>query len=308
MAAACRPHLAQFVTPMAAVAGAVADHVLAAMTAAADLTRAYVNDGGDIALHLMPGERLACGMVARLHDPRLDGRAVIAAEMPIRGIATSGRATLGEGGRSFSLGIADAVTVFARSAAAADVAATLIANAVDLPGHPAVRRRPAREIDPESDLGERPVTVAVGALTPAEIAAALARGRAEAEAMRAAGLIEAAALFLRGEAEVVGGAGLLPGLAASRHPQVSSTGSSPLATPQTVAPGTNPTGCAHLSCSLRLSSRPSERQRVRAGIHGRGRAPSPTMGPRVKPEGDSGEVAPSVRSRQAMRDPSRLRP
>ena len=235
MAAACRPHLAQFVTPMAAVAGAVADHVLAAMTAAADLTRAYVNDGGDIALHLMPGERLACGMVARLHDPRLDGRAVIAAETPIRGIATSGRATLGDGGRSFSLGIADAVTVFARSAAAADVAATLIANAVDLPGHPAVRRRPAREIDPESDLGARAVTVAVGELTPAEVEAALRRGLTEAEAMRAAGLIEAAVLFLRGEAEIVGGSGLLPGHAAlpkisdtrgapSSHPRLSSRG------------------------------------------------------------------------------------
>src|SRR3546814_3371169 len=52
MVAACRPHRLQFVTPMAAVAGAVADHLLAAMTAAADLKRAYVNDGGDIALHL----------------------------------------------------------------------------------------------------------------------------------------------------------------------------------------------------------------------------------------------------------------
>jgi uncharacterized protein len=209
MAAACAPHRGSFVTPMAAVAGAVADQVLAAMTEAAELTRAYVNDGGDIALHLMPGESLACGMVARLHDPRLDGRAVISHDMPVRGIATSGRATLGEGGRSFSLGIADAVTVFARSAAAADVSATLIANAVDLPGHPAVRRRPACEIDPESDLGTRAVTVAVGALTREEVQAALARGQATAEAMRAAGLIEAAALFLCGEAEVVGGAALL---------------------------------------------------------------------------------------------------
>ncbi|MGE5765735.1 MAG: UPF0280 family protein, partial [Bacteroidota bacterium] len=168
MAAACAPHRGVFVTPMAAVAGAVADHVLAAMTQAEELKRAYVNDGGDIALHLAPGERLACGMVARLNDPRLDGRAVIVAECPVRGIATSGRATLGQGGRSFSLGIADAVTVFARSAAAADVAATLIANAVDLPGHMAVERRPACEIDPESDLGARPVTVAVGALTREE--------------------------------------------------------------------------------------------------------------------------------------------
>ena len=204
MAAACRPHCRRFVTPMAAVAGAVADHVLAAMTAAADLTRAYVNDGGDIALHLAPGESLACGLVAELADPRLDGRAVVAAETPIRGIASSGRATLGQGGRSFSLGIADAVTVFAQSAAAADAAATLIANAVDLPEHPAVQRQAARDIDPASDLGERLATVAVGALAPEDIAMALARGQVEAEAMRAAGLIETAVLFLRGHAEIVG--------------------------------------------------------------------------------------------------------
>ncbi|GAB4360966.1 MAG: UPF0280 family protein [Kiloniellaceae bacterium] len=206
MQAACLPHAGVFVTPMAAVAGAVADHVLAAMVAAADLSRAYVNDGGDIALHLTPGATLACGLVAELADPRLNGRAVISHDMKVRGIATSGRATLGDGGRSFSLGIADAVTVFARAAAEADVAATLIANAVDLPGHPAIARRPACEIDPDSDLGARPVTVAVGNLTHAEIAAALARGEAVAREMQAQGLIEAAVLFLSGEAEMVGGA------------------------------------------------------------------------------------------------------
>ncbi|GAB4393048.1 MAG: UPF0280 family protein [Kiloniellaceae bacterium] len=209
MAAACRPHRAAFVTPMAAVAGAVADHVLTAMTQAADLSRAYVNDGGDIALHLAPGERLACGLVAELADPRLNGRAVITAEMPVRGIATSGRATKGQGGRSFSLGIADAVTVFAQSAAAADVAATLIANAVDLPGHAAVDRRPAAEIDPDSDLGDRLVTVGLGALPAAEITAALQRGEAVAARLRRAGLIDAAVLFLRGQAEVVGAEELL---------------------------------------------------------------------------------------------------
>ncbi|WP_193369495.1 UPF0280 family protein [Pelagibius marinus] len=217
MAAVCRPHRAALVTPMAAVAGAVADQVLAAMTGAADLTRAYVNNGGDIALQLTPGESLACGLIAqvagpRLDGPHLDGRAVISAELPVRGIATSGRATKGQGGRSFSLGIADAVTVFARTAAEADVAATLIANAVDLPGHALVVRRPAEEIDPESDLGARPVTVAVGRLTEAEIAAALRRGQAAAAEMLAAGLVEAAVLFLRGQAETVGALPLLSGL------------------------------------------------------------------------------------------------
>ena len=111
----------------------------------------------------------------------------------IGGIATSGRQ-----GRSFSLGIADSVTVLARDAAGADAAATLIANAVDLPGHPAIRRTPARALDPDSDLGDRPVTTAVGPLEPDEVAAALAAGRACAEAMRRRGLIHDAALMLRG--------------------------------------------------------------------------------------------------------------
>ena len=57
MVAAVRPHAAVFVTPMAAVAGAVAEEVLAAMVAAAPLTRAYVNNGGDIAFYLSAGAR-----------------------------------------------------------------------------------------------------------------------------------------------------------------------------------------------------------------------------------------------------------
>lgn len=196
-------HRPAFVTPMAAVAGAVADHVLAAMTSAATLSRAYVNDGGDIALHLAPGESLACGLVAEIEVPRLNGRAVVSAEMPVRGIATSGRASLGQGGRSFSLGIADAVTVFAKDAASADVAATLLANAVDLPEHPAVRRCLAEEIDPESDLRGKMVTLEVGELNRTALKEALDRGVTKAWKMQQAGLIEAAVLFLRGEVEVV---------------------------------------------------------------------------------------------------------
>lgn len=204
MVEACTPHAACFVTPMAAVAGAVADYVLAAMVAAAELDRAYVNDGGDIALYLTPGQSLTCGMVPDLAKPRLDGRAVIGHDMATRGIATSGRAMAGQGGRSFSLGIADAVTVLAKTAAAADVAATLIANEVDLPGHAAVKRLSASEIDPDSDLGSWPVTVAVGPLCDADVDEALRRGRRCAEAMRRDGLIEAAALFLCDEVIIVG--------------------------------------------------------------------------------------------------------
>lgn len=188
-----------FVTSMAAVAGSVAEEVLDALVAGRALERAYVNNGGDIALHLVAGQRFEVGLVAEPRLAALVGRASIVSADPVRGIATSGRH-----GRSLSFGIADAVTVLAARASVADVAATLIANAVDLPGHPAIRRAPACEIDPDSDLGERPVTVDLGPLTPDETATALDRGAALAETMHAQGLIHGAALMLAGEVRVSG--------------------------------------------------------------------------------------------------------
>ncbi len=199
MHAACLPHQHAFITPMAAVAGAVADAVLHAMTAGRALDRAYVNNGGDIALHLAPGHSLRCGLVAELAAPALDGVFTLHHAAPSRGIATSGRACKGQGGRSFSLGIADAVTVLARTAAEADAAATVIANRVDLPGHPAIQRRPADEVDPGTDLGARPITWNLGPLPSADVARALDAGRRTADALRARGLIHGAVLALRGQ-------------------------------------------------------------------------------------------------------------
>src|SRR5262249_27296397 len=204
MLAACWPFRNSFITPMAAVAGAVADHLLVAMLAGAKLSRAYVNDGGDSAFHLAPKERLTCGVVGNMLAPTVDGKIELTADLPVRGIATSGAATKGTGGRSFSLGIADSVTVLARDAAAADAAATVIGNAVDLPGHPSVIRRPAAATDPDSDPGGRQVTLAVGTLTPPEIEIALNAGLAEAERLRQAGLIYGAVLTLQGRFLVCG--------------------------------------------------------------------------------------------------------
>ena len=45
-----------FVTPMAAVAGAVADEILSVMVSTTYLRRAFVNNGGDIAIHLDLGQ------------------------------------------------------------------------------------------------------------------------------------------------------------------------------------------------------------------------------------------------------------
>jgi ApbE superfamily uncharacterized protein (UPF0280 family) len=185
-------HRRMFITPMAAVAGGVADEVLQAMLASRALDKAYVNNGGDIAFHLAPGHSLRAGIFAQA----LDGAVTLTHDRPVRGIATSGR-----GGRSFSLGIADSATVLAATAAAADAAATLIANAVNA-DHPAIERRPACTLDPDSDLLDLPVTVAVGPLPPAAVAEALDRGLAEARRLRLCGLIDSAALSLQGEWQI----------------------------------------------------------------------------------------------------------
>jgi len=170
MAEAVWPHRGVYITPMAAVAGSVADEMLQAMLVGRALDKAYVNDGGDIAFHLAPGHELKAGIFV----DRLDGNVRLIYDQAVRGIATSGW-----GGRSFSLGIADSVTVLAETAAAADAAATIIANAVNA-DHPAIERRPACELDPDSDLGDLLATTKVGALPPDMIEQALQRGAAEA--------------------------------------------------------------------------------------------------------------------------------
>ena len=160
---ACSPFRAGFMTPMAAVAGSVAQELIACY-ARPGIERAWVNNGGDIALHLTPGQSMRVGLFADLADldaalgdvfgdacgdpPGLQGlqgvrgregltthaQCEIGFEMPVRGIVTSGWR-----GRSFSLGIADSVTVLAQSAAMADAAAPVIANAVNV-AHPGIVR------------------------------------------------------------------------------------------------------------------------------------------------------------------------
>jgi ApbE superfamily uncharacterized protein (UPF0280 family) len=281
MHAACTPFATKFITPMAAVAGAVADAVLAAMCHGRTLSKAFVNNGGDIAFHLAPGTSLRCGLVTDLAasvlssptsvpsspvstppwpvsaptpswpglsggastratgagtratgagtratgagtqtrpplpapasnrreiagtvTPPLDGIFLLTAVHPARGLATSGRACKGQGGRSFSFGIADSVSVLARTAAQADAAATIIGNAVDLPAHPAIDRRPASAIDPDSDLGDRLITFDVGSLSDETIVAALDAGAIMADNLLQAGLIEGAVLSLRGRVRI----------------------------------------------------------------------------------------------------------
>jgi len=219
MWAACAPLAGHgFITPMAAVAGAVAQQLIAAYDRPG-IQRAWVNNGGDIALHLAPGTSASVGLwadLARLDavalaalaaaappaaagadananaGPALDGRFTVQAAMPVRGVATSGWR-----GRSLSLGIADSVTVLAATAAQADAAATVIANAVTVDA-PGIVRRPADELRDHSDLGRLPATAHVPPLPEAALQQALRSGLRKAQALQRQGLIHAAALVCQG--------------------------------------------------------------------------------------------------------------
>ncbi len=196
MLAAVLPYRADFITPMAAVAGSVAEELCALLRSETGIAKAYVNNGGDIALHLHEGEVLDIGIAGDFSGgpvPFINGAARISAADGIFGIATSGAQ-----GRSFSLGIADSVTVFARDAAMADAAATIIANAVTCESSSVVRQ-PANMLDPDSDLGDRLVTVHIGALSEAEVTMALQAGLAKAQSLIGQGLILAAALMLKSQ-------------------------------------------------------------------------------------------------------------
>lgn len=192
MADAVSPFRPAFITPMAAVAGAVAEAVLAEI-AVPGIRRAYVNNGGDIAVYLTDGTSLTCAIAGT------GGQVLLRASDPSRGVATSGWR-----GRSWSFGIADSVTVIAKTASMADAAATMIANAVDLPNHPAITRRAASDLQADSDLGPRKVTVQVGDLTPGDVACALNRGAEAAHTYLARGLIDSAALFLQSDIRILG--------------------------------------------------------------------------------------------------------
>lgn len=199
MQRAIEPYVKFSVTPMIAVAGAVADHVLSHMVKDCTLQRVMVNNGGDIALLLSPETAARVGICTSVAQRTPADIVTLKLEHGIGGIATSGWQ-----GRSHSLGIADAVTVFAESAASADVAATLIANAVNLPDSPLIERQSARLLNPDSDLQDQLVTVQVGHLSEPDIARALNAGECRAREFHERGLLKCAYLHLQGQTTLVG--------------------------------------------------------------------------------------------------------
>lgn len=199
---ACLPWAAQhFITPMAAVAGSVAQSLIASYDRPG-VGRAWVNNGGDIALHLTPGQSARVGLYADLarlsaqgwmQGIPLDGALKVTHAMPVRGVATSGWR-----GRSFSFGIADSVTVLAATAAQADAAASMIANAVNV-DHPGIVRQPAHSLRDMTDLGDLAVTVDVPRLSARWVHQALQAGYQCARECQAQGWIAAAFLVCQGQ-------------------------------------------------------------------------------------------------------------
>ncbi|OPX38920.1 MAG: hypothetical protein B1H13_10565 [Desulfobacteraceae bacterium 4484_190.3] len=145
-------------TPLAAVAGTLADAV-ADFLFDRGMTKVVVNNGGDIAVRLIGDEKVIAGIGNYACHGPVSNRIVLDSSISTWGIATSGL-----GGRSFTRGVATAVTVVARTASLADAAATAVANASFIEDANVIQR-PAQEIDPNSDIADVPVTVSVGPLS-----------------------------------------------------------------------------------------------------------------------------------------------
>ena len=147
----------RFITPMAAVAGAVADEMIAAM-AQPESPRPTSTTAATSRCISAPGERLRVGVVAdpdraTRHGHRLAARRRLRSRRR-RCRCAAWRRAAGADAAGAS-GIADSVTVLAASGAAADAAATMIANAVDVdqPGDPTPAARATSTTTPTSAIG-----------------------------------------------------------------------------------------------------------------------------------------------------------
>ncbi len=185
-------------TPMAAVAGAIADAV-ADRLAAMGMHKVVVDNGGDIAIRLSAGQAVRVGLRTAIDNPGIAWALTLNDREPGWGVATSGL-----GGRSFTRGIASAVTAVADRTAVADAAATAVANACNVEDENIIRR-PAEAIDPDTDIAGLAVTVRVGRIGTDQQRRALARAAEKAETLCASGLIRGAVITLGGLSAMAGG-------------------------------------------------------------------------------------------------------
>lgn len=176
-------------TPMAAVAGVLADLVKEYL-AARHPDFISVNNGGDIAISNSKGRAI------RISIGDIDRNAHTPYRLKVEGLHDFGLASSGFGGRSFTLGLADVVTVVGASGGVADAAATFICNKTVVETGGIVRRK-ASELDPLTDIPDALVTVERGPLSSQLVGMALANGREEAQKLKSAGIIMDAVIVLK---------------------------------------------------------------------------------------------------------------
>jgi len=176
-------------TPMAAVAGTIADAV-ADWLFERGLTRVIVDNGGDIAIRLARGERATVGVRPQITSRLISHVIYLDSSRSAWGVTTSGM-----GGRSFTRGIASAVTVLADNASVADAAATAVANSCFVEDR-SILQLPAQNIDPNSDLAGIHVTSEVKPLSTESIRKAVGNARRKAENLFQKDLISGAFIAL----------------------------------------------------------------------------------------------------------------
>lgn len=152
----------RWLTPMAAVAGSVADKV-ADVIEATGAEKIIVNNGGDISIRIKKDHQVKIGVRNSLGAKAEIEAYNITYQSPIRGIATSGF-----GGRSYTQGVADSLTVFAGSASVADAFATYLANMTHISSKH-VKEQLVGTFDPESDIADQRVVTEIGDLDKEEI-------------------------------------------------------------------------------------------------------------------------------------------
>jgi len=179
-------------TPMAAVAGSIADGV-ADFLFQKGVSKVIVDNGGDIAVRLSQGETARAGVRSDVASAEITHVIMLDARCPSWGISTSGL-----GGRSFTRGIASAATVVAHSSARADAAATDIANACFFQDTGIVQV-PAGQLDPLTDIPDILVTVLVNQLKPDTIDRSLKRSLDRAKGYVGNGLILGAIITAGGK-------------------------------------------------------------------------------------------------------------
>jgi ApbE superfamily uncharacterized protein (UPF0280 family) len=176
-------------TPMAAVAGTIADAV-ANWLFEQGVTKVIVDNGGDIAVRLAEGESVTVGVRPRVTSRHISHVINLDSDRTAWGVTTSG-----VGGRSLTRGIASAVTVLSTKASVADAGATAIANACFVEDDRIIQL-PAAKIDPTSDLKDMLVTTEVGPLSSEKILAAINSARRKADDLSQKGIIDGAFIAL----------------------------------------------------------------------------------------------------------------